>query len=304
MNKSDIVIETKNLTCCFGKFIAVNDVNLKIPRGTIYGFIGSNGSGKSTTIRMLCGLLRPTHGQAIVLGCDTASDTDQVKQRIGYMSQKFSLYYDLTCIENMKFYAGLYGLQGQIKKDRIQNVLELMQITEKRAVLAGSLSGGQRQRLALGCAILHRPEMLVLDEPTSAVDPTSRRLFWNLLAELVKDGKTTILVTTHFMDEAEHCDLIGFLRAGRLIANGSPQNLKAALPARLILLDYPTPGTSQQALKKSGMPYLDAYFFGQHFHVLIATHTQIPKNLYYHAADLTMEDVFIFYDKQQRKGPL
>lgn len=298
MNKNDIVIETSSLTCRFGSFTAVDRLTLSVPRGLIYGFIGSNGSGKSTTIRMLCGLLRPTEGWAHVLGYDTAQEPDKVKQRIGYMSQKFSLYHDLTCEENLAFYAGLYGLSGQEKKDRITAVLARMQLNEKRHAIAGGMSGGERQRLALGCAILHRPELLILDEPTSAVDPTSRRMFWNLLAELAADG-ASLLVTTHFMDEAEHCDRIGFLKDGRLIATGSPADLKSSLPARLITLDYPTPAAAQAALTASALPVLDAYVFGQQFHVLIDPHTDLADRLQWHPAELTMEDVFIYYDKQK-----
>ena len=301
MPDSDIVLETKNLTCRFGSFTAVDQLNLQVHRGSIYGFIGSNGSGKSTTIRMLCGLLRPTEGQALVLGCDTALEPEKVKQRIGYMSQKFSLYHDLTAAENLDFYAGLYGLSGSRKKQRTQELLELMLLTEKHASLAGTLSGGQRQRLALGCAILHEPELIILDEPTSAVDPTSRRMFWNLLAELVKDGRTTILVTTHFMDEAEHCNAIGFLRSGQLIASGTPQELKERLPGRLLTLSYPTPAAARAALDASGLEPLDAYVFGQQFHVLVRPDTRIPDSLCCTPAPLTMEDVFIYYDKQQRR---
>ncbi len=304
MNHKDIVLEATGLTCRFGDFTAVDQLDIAIPRGSIYGFIGSNGSGKTTTIRMLCGLLRPTAGQAHILGYDVAVDTAKVKQHIGYMSQKFSLYHDLNALENMEFYAGLYGLYGQQKKERIDAVLHLMQLTEKRSVLAGQMSGGQKQRLALGCAILHEPEILILDEPTSAVDPTARRMFWNLLAELTQEGHTTILVTTHFMDEAEHCDLIGFLRDGQLIANDSPQKLKKELPGQLITLDYASPLLARQALADSGLPYLDAYVFGQQFHVLVPRGSTMPAGLNYAAAQLTMEDVFIYYDNQRRRKRL
>ena len=304
MNKNDLVIEATGLTCRFGGFTAVDRLDLAVPRGSIYGFIGSNGSGKSTTIRMLCGLLRPTAGQARILGYDTITDTDQVKQHIGYMSQKFSLYHDLTTTENLNFYAGLYNLSGTQKKNRIEEILLLMQLTEKRTAIAGSMSGGQKQRLALGCAILHQPEILILDEPTSAVDPTSRRLFWNLLADLAKEDRTTILVTTHFMDEAEHCDLIGFLRDGQLIASDSPQALKEHLPGRLITLHYATPALARKHLEESQVPYFDAYVFGQQFHVLTAKETNLPDSLQYTPAELTMEDVFIYYDKQHRRQKL
>lgn len=298
MNSPELVIETKDLTCRFGDFTAVDHLALRIPRGVIYGFIGSNGSGKSTAIRMLCGLLRPTEGYAHVLGCDTAVDPDQVKQRIGYMSQKFSLYLDLTVYENMDFYGGLYGLKKEDRRRRIEEILTLMNLTLKRNDLAGGMSGGQKQRLALGCALLHRPELLILDEPTSAVDPTSRRDFWNLLSSLVADGKTTILVTTHFMDEAEHCDLIGFLQNGRLIVQGSPQELKANLPGDLMILGFPTPEEAETALQEAKTPHLEAYVFGRQYRVLFPKNTAIPDTLRATPGDLSMEDVFIYYDKK------
>lgn len=300
MNKNDIVIETKNLTCRFGNVTAVDNLSLRIPRGSIYGFIGSNGSGKSTTIRMLCGLLRPTEGQAVVLGYDTALETENVKKHIGYMSQKFSLYHDLTSMENLSFYAGLYGLTGAAKVRRIEEIIDLMQLSEKRTSLAGDLSGGTKQRLALGCAILHSPEILILDEPTSAVDPTSRRMFWNLLPNLAQT-KTTILVTTHFMDEAEHCDLIGFLKSGSMIAEGSPNELKDSLPVKSIIMEYATPKDALQDLDASGIDYLDAYVFGQKLHVLLPKNTAPISLKNYTLSDLTMEDIFVYYDKQQSR---
>ena len=300
MNKSEIVIEAKNLTCKFGNITAVDNLNLQIPRGAIYGFIGSNGSGKSTTIRMLCGLLRPTKGKATVLGYDTALDTEKVKQHIGYMSQKFSLYHDLTSMENLSFYAGLYGLTGSGKTQRIDEIIELMQLSEKRTSLAGDLSGGTKQRLALGCAILHKPEILILDEPTSAVDPTSRRMFWNLLPSLAQT-KTTILVTTHFMDEAEHCDLIGFLKNGQMLAEGSPKELKDDLPLKLIIMEYTTPMAALEDLKVSGINYLDAYVFGQKLHVLLPKNISTHSLNNYRPSELTMEDIFVYYDKQKTR---
>ena len=302
MNKSDLVIQTKELTCRFGSFTAVDHLSLQVPRGAIYGFIGSNGSGKSTAIRMLCGLLRPTEGQALVLGCDTAKDPDQVKQRIGYMSQKFSLYMDLTVMENLTFYAGLYGLHGNDRRRRIDDILQLMVLTDKTNVLAGGLSGGQKQRLALGCAILHQPELLILDEPTSAVDPTSRRLFWNLLSSLAADRRTTILVTTHFMDEAEHCDIIGFLQAGRLIAQGSPADLKESLPGALYIIPGSTPEDAARRLAESGIPIMESYVFGRQYRALLPKSSPIPSSLGAIPGELTMEDVFIYYDKQIQKG--
>lgn len=298
MKSNDVAIHTVDLTCRFGTFTAVDHLALSIPKGTIYGFIGSNGSGKSTAIRMLCGLLRPSEGHAYVLGYDTASEAEKVKQRIGYMSQKFSLYLDMTVYENLSFYASLYGLKGEEKDKRIQEILKKMFLEDKTDVLSGGLSGGQKRRLALGCAILHRPELLILDEPTSAVDPTSRRQFWNLLSDLAAGGKTTIMVTTHFMDEAEHCDEIGFLQNGRLIIQGSPQSLKDHLPANLYVLRYSTTEEAYQALKESGISYLDAYVFGRQLRVLVRKGDVLPSSLQGEPSELTMEDVFIYYDKQ------
>lgn len=295
----DYVIETRDLTKRFGDFTAVDRLRLAVPRGAIYGFIGSNGSGKSTAIRMICGLLAPTAGTALVLGKDTAREPDRVKQSIGYMSQKFSLYLDLTAEENLDFYGSLYGLGKEERRARMEDVFALMRLEDRRRVPAGSLSGGQRQRLALGCAILHRPELLILDEPTSAVDPASRRLFWNLLAGLAAGGRTTILVTTHFMDEAEHCDLIGFLQAGRLIAEGSPAELKARLPGVLWSLRFPAPEDAAAAFAASGLPALETYTFGRQYRVLLPPGTDPPAALHPVREELSMEDVFIYYDSRR-----
>ena len=295
---ADAVIRTEGLTRRFGNFTAVDHLALTVPRGAIYGFIGSNGSGKSTAIRMICGLLAPTEGRAVVLGHDTAREPDRVKERLGYMSQKFSLYLDLSVLENLHFYGSLYGLCRAKRTARIAEVLSLMHLEDRTAVPAGSLSGGQKQRLALACAILHRPELLILDEPTSAVDPTSRRLFWNLLADLVAGGKTTVLVTTHFMDEAEHCDIIGFLQEGRLIAEGSPARLKETLPGTLWTLRFPAPEEAAAALAASGAPALEAYTFGREYRVLFPKDFVPPEALHPMRAELSMEDVFIYYDKK------
>ena len=295
----DYVIETRDLTKRFGDFTAVDRLRLAVPRGAIYGFIGSNGSGKSTAIRMIYGLLAPTAGTALVLGKDTAREPDRVKQSIGYMSQKFSLYLDLTAEENLDFYGSLYGLGKGERRARMEDVFALMRLEDRRRVPAGSLSGGQRQRLALGCAILHRPELLILDEPTSAVDPASRRLFWNLLAGLAAGGRTTILVTTHFMDEAEHCDRIGFLQTGRLIAEGSPAELKARLPGVLWSLRFPAPEDAAAAFAASGLPALETYTFGRQYRVLLPPDIEPPAALHPVREELSMEDVFIYYDSRR-----
>ena len=294
------VIVTHDLTRVFGSYTAVDHLNLSVPCGAIYGFIGSNGSGKSTAIRMICGLLPPTSGTAFVLGCDTAAHPERARQSLGYMSQRFSLYTNMTVRENMMFYGGLYGLPRTERRTRTEEVLVRMQLTEKADVLAGGLSGGQKQRLALGCAILHRPALLVLDEPTSAVDPTSRRLFWNLLSEMAGTERTTIFVTTHFMDEAEHCDEIAFLQRGRKIASGSPTALKEELPARLYVLPQESAEAGTAALRAAGVPYDEVYVFGRQVRALVSRDMTLPLELGAQPSALTMEDVFIYYDRRQR----
>jgi ABC-2 type transport system ATP-binding protein len=223
-------IQCKNLTKKFHNRIAVNDLTLSIKKGSIYGFLGPNGSGKSTTIRMLCGLLVPTSGSGTVLGFDVTKESESIKQRIGYMSQKFSLYEDLTVEENLQFYAGVYGIAGRELKQRKADLIEMAGLTGREKQLAGSLSGGWKQRLALSCALLHRPELLILDEPTAGVDPVSRRIFWDVIHDLARQG-ITILVTTHYMDEAETCDEIGFIFFGNLLTHGTPKSLISEMNA-------------------------------------------------------------------------
>lgn len=217
-------IQCEQLTKRFGDRVAVNSLTLTVPRGSIYGFLGPNGSGKSTTIRMLCGLLTPTTGKGTVLGFDVMTQSEEIKQRIGYMSQKFSLYEDLTVEENLDFYAGVYRLRAADRKERKAELIEMAGLTGREKQLAGSLSGGWKQRLALSCALLHKPELLILDEPTAGVDPVSRRIFWDVIHELARQG-ITVLVTTHYMDEAQTCDWIGFIFFGNLLAEGTPQAL-------------------------------------------------------------------------------
>jgi len=223
-------IQCENLTKSFGERVAVNQLSIGIPKGAIYGFLGPNGSGKSTTIRMLCGLLTPTSGKGTVLGFDVMTQSEEIKQRIGYMSQKFSLYEDLTVEENLDFYAGIYGITGEAKKRRKAELIAMAGLEGREAQLAGSLSGGWKQRLALSCALLHQPELLILDEPTAGVDPVSRRIFWEVIRGLANQGMT-VLVTTHYMDEAQTCDWIGFIFFGNLLAQGTPQELIRQLQA-------------------------------------------------------------------------
>ena len=218
-------IEVKNLSKVFGNFTAVSDVSFNVKQGEIFGFLGANGAGKSTTIRMLIGILEPTSGDATVGGYSIMNQADKVKTQIGYMSQKFSLYNDLTVEENIRFFAGVYGLTGKKYLERKKWVLKVADLEGKEKLLTGSLPGGIKQRLALGTAVIHEPKIVFLDEPTSGVDPVSRRNFWDLINDLSAAG-TTILVTTHYLDEAEFCNDIILINAGRLIAQGSAKELK------------------------------------------------------------------------------
>jgi ABC-2 type transport system ATP-binding protein len=227
-------IDVDGLTRDYGSFRAVDHVTFSVRRGEIFGFLGSNGAGKSTTIRMLCGLLTPSGGRALVDGIDVGRDPEGVKRRIGYMSQRFSLYERLTVDENIRFYAGLYSLTGERLARRRRAALELSGLAGRERELAGALAGGWRQRLALGCALLHEPPILFLDEPTGGVDPTSRREFWRLIDDLSAAG-STVLVTTHYLDEAERCDRVAIIHAGRLAALGSSAELKRTFDNRPIL---------------------------------------------------------------------
>jgi len=223
----DYAIEVKDLTKKFGSFTAVDHINFTVNRGEIFGFLGANGAGKSTTIRMLCGLLEPTSGTAKVCGYDIKTQTELLKKTIGYMSQRFSLYEDLTVEENIRFFGGVYGLTNEKIKERMQWVIEMAGLRDREKSLTKTLSGGWKQRLALGCAILHEPQIVFLDEPTGGVDPISRRNFWELINQL-SEQDVTVLVTTHYLDEAEYCNNIVLINAGRLIATGSPKELKKA----------------------------------------------------------------------------
>ena len=216
------VIKVENLTRRFGDFVAVDHVNFEVGAGEVVGYLGPNGSGKTTTIRMLLGLIAPSDGKATVLGFDSFQQSEEVRTRAGYMSQKFAIYDDLTVLENLTFYGGVYGITD---KARVRQTLERVGLHEHHATLTRSLSAGWRQRLALGIALVHEPKLLFLDEPTSGVDPTARRAFWDLIYELAESG-VTILVTTHYMDEAEYCERVGIMRAGKLLAMDTPSNLK------------------------------------------------------------------------------
>jgi ABC-2 type transport system ATP-binding protein len=266
---NETAIQTHSLTRRFGTLTAVDQLTLRVPVGSIYGFLGPNGSGKSTTIRMLCGLLTPSEGDATVLGTDVRRDPEAVKRKIGYMTQKFSLYTDLTILENLKFMAEIYGMRRVDAEQRIAELLERFSLGAMTEQLGGTLSGGQRQRLALASATLHKPELLFLDEPTSAVDPESRREFWEFLFDMVDQG-TTMLVSTHFMDEAERCHSLAILDKGRLVADGSPERLMSDLPAAVVEIESAAAGT--RAVREALMAAQDVFDvaqLGSRLHALI-----------------------------------
>ncbi len=267
-NNYEKSITVNGLTKRFDEFTAVDNISFEVKRGEIFGFLGPNGSGKSTTIRMLCGILEPSGGNASVLGIDVAAHPEEIKQHIGYMSQKFSLYDDLTVIENLDFYGGVYGLKNDRLAKRKDFVLEMAGLKGREHELAANLSTGWKQRLALGCAIIHEPEMVFLDEPTGGVDPVSRRNFWEMLYHMAESG-TTLFVTTHYMDEAEHCHRIGFIYQGKMIALGTPDQLKQQnMKGDIIEVAI---DTSQEALQAvAGAPGVDeAYFYGATIHAKV-----------------------------------
>lgn len=252
----------------FGSFVAVDALTLNVPRGEIFGFLGPNGAGKSTTIRMLCGLLAPSSGSGTVAGFDIAGEPERIKEQIGYMSQKFSLYEELTVEENIDFYAGIYRLPAAARAGRKAEILRMAGLERHRRTVTRTLSGGWKQRLALGCAIIHRPPILFLDEPTAGVDPLSRRSFWELIYRLADDG-VTVFVTTHYMDEAEYCDRLGLIYRGALIALGTPAELKAGLSEEIVEIR----GAEPQALLAlaEGLPGVShAALFGRGVHVVSA----------------------------------
>ena len=271
-------IEVRGLTRRFGAFVAVSDLTFDVRQGEIFGFLGSNGAGKSTTIRMLCGLLRPTSGTARVGGIDVGRDPEAVKQRIGYMSQRFSLYEKLTVDQNINFFGGVYGLSGERLAARRAFVLDMAGLRGRESTLTRDLSAGWRQRLSLGCAILHEPPIVFLDEPTSGVDPLSRRRFWRLIKELARGG-TTVLVTTHYLDEAEHCDRIAIIHAGRLAALGTVAELKHMFAGRLILeVRAPHPVEAMHRLDE--MPEIEkTSIFGTSVHAVLRSRDISPATV-------------------------
>jgi drug efflux transport system ATP-binding protein len=262
-------IEVEQLTKKFGGFVAVDGVSFTVKEGEIFGFLGANGAGKSTTIRMLCGLLQPTSGTARVGGYDINAQTEQVKLSIGYMSQRFSLYDDLTVEQNIRFYGGVYGLRNDRLKERMEWVLDMADLRGRERSLTRTLSGGWKQRLALGCAILHEPRIVFLDEPTGGVDPISRRKFWRLINELSSEG-ITVLVTTHFLDEAEYCNDIILINAGKLIAAGTPAELKTRYITHPILEVVPESRIVDAFETVRGQLWaIETSVFGTSLHVMV-----------------------------------
>jgi ABC-2 type transport system ATP-binding protein len=296
----EITVEIKNLERRFGDFVAVNRVSLEVYKGEIFGFLGPNGAGKSTTIRMLCGILAPTGGTGTVAGFDIRTEPEKIKSRIGYMSQKFSLYDDLTPEENIDFYGGVYRIPEDKKRERKEWVIEMAGLQEHRRSRTSTLSGGWKQRLSLGCAILHEPSILFLDEPTAGVDPVSRRQFWDLIYDLSEQG-VTIFVTTHYMDEAEYCDRIALIYRGELTAMGSPAILKRDFMAEEVLevdCEHPQeriaqveklPGVKEAALFGRGLHVIseDSGLAARHLRELLGPAARIA------AIAPSLEDVFV-----------
>lgn len=263
-----VVIEVDHLIKRFGDFTSVDDLSLRVHRGEVFGLLGSNGAGKTTAIRVLCGLLAPTSGQARVLGIDVAKDPEALKHRIGYMTQRFSLYDDLSVMQNLRFFGGVYGLTGDRMREREAWAVATAGLEGKEDLITGSLPGGWKQRLALACAVLHEPKVVFLDEPTGGVDPISRRRFWTLIDEMAGEG-ITLIVTTHYLDEAERCDRIALMHAGRLVAEGSVAQLKQVFAGRIMLeVACPRP-LDAQPLLESESSILEASVFGTRLHVVV-----------------------------------
>ena len=252
----------------FGAFTSVDDLTLSVNEGEVFGLLGRNGAGKSTTIRMLCGLLTPSSGQASVLGIDVAKDPEAVKQRIGYMTQRFSLYDDLSVAQNLEFFGGVYGLQGRLFDERSAWAVRMAGLEGKEKLLTRELPGGWKQRLALACAVMHRPRVVFLDEPTGGVDPLSRRRFWALIDQMAAEG-VTIIVTTHYLDEAERCDRIALMHMGRLVALGTVRELKDVFAGRALLeVTCPRFLAAQERLEKEDF-VLEASLFGTRLHLVV-----------------------------------
>jgi ABC-2 type transport system ATP-binding protein len=277
---NNLAIQARGLSKEFGNVVAVNNLDLDVPRARIYGFLGPNGSGKSTTIRMLCGLLTPTQGEISVLGHSIPKEAEALRRKVGYMTQKFSLYEDLTVTENLNFMANIYTMTRAERKQRIPGAVERYELGRLLTQRAGTLSGGQKQRLALAASTLHQPELLFLDEPTSAVDPENRRAFWEILFDLVAED-TTVLVSTHYMDEAERCHSLAILDLGVLVASGSPDELSDNIDASVIVVESPQPRKVSKFLDKQAFVHSTAQV-GNTLRVMVDLDLRAP-------AELTME---------------
>jgi ABC-2 type transport system ATP-binding protein len=267
MDSSSISLFTENLSKHFDHFTAVDNVSFAVHRGEIYGLLGPNGAGKTTTIRMLLGLLNPTSGKGAVLGYDIVTGVEQIRQRVGYVSQKFSLYSDLTVAENFNFYGGVYGVSRQVLSERREKVLAMVDLSGQEGVRVSSLAGGSRQRLALACALSHQPEFLFLDEPTAGVDPISRRALWDLVYDLAENG-TSILVTTHYLDEAENCHRLAFVYQGRIVAEGTPREMKEKqMHAQVIEIDCDNLDAALPALRDTNL-FEEVALYGSLIHAI------------------------------------
>lgn len=268
MNNGERSVMIEDLVKRFGDFTAVDHISLETHKGEIFGFLGPNGAGKSTTIRMLCGLLRPTSGRAVVAGFDVARQPEAVRQHIGYMSQRFSLYNDLKVIENLRLFAGLYNVPHNVLQERISWAMEMADLKGQEGMITSTLPGGWKQRLALGCAVLHRPPIIFLDEPTSGVDPISRRQFWDVIHQMSADG-VTVFVTTHYMEEAEYCNRLALIYRGKMVALGTPTELKQKfMTGELLLVECEPLGPAVEALQ-SAPHVLDAAVFGNALHLVV-----------------------------------
>jgi ABC-2 type transport system ATP-binding protein len=306
----DDAIVVTGLRKMFGDFAAVDGVDFKVKRGEIFGFLGPNGSGKTTTIRMLCGVIEPTSGGGTVMGYDVVTEPERVRENIGYMSQKFSLFQDLTVDENLRFYAGIYGLSDEKYRERRAYVLEMADLKGRENELTGNLSVGWKQRLALGCATIHEPRLIFLDEPTSGVDPTARRQFWELLYDLAHDG-VTLFVTTHYMDEATHCNRLAFIYRGNIIAEGTPQEVKSELSKDTILQIAVDRGEEALAALEDLAAVEEAYMQGSLVHVNLGRRSAEEADLTSFLAsrgfavrgiepvEPTLEDAFVHLVTQQ-----
>lgn len=303
---TDTLVQVRDVTRRFGSFVAADHVSFDVPRGQVFGFLGPNGSGKSTTIRMLAGLLTPTSGTVTGFGgLNVARDAERWKQRLGYMSQKFSLYIDLTVEENLRFFGSIYGLAKARLSERITDLSARLKFEGLLGKLTGALSTGQRQRVALAAALLHEPELLFLDEPTGGVDPRGRRMFWDLIYELAASRRMTVLVTTHYMDEAEQCDRLAFILNGRLIAEGEPDALKADLRGRMFEVDTPGDPFAVLPAARQSAAIEDAYLFGLRLR-LVATRAGVADAAALASSfgsprttDPTLEDVFVSLARRQ-----